>query len=638
MVYCLRLPFLLAYCPRSAVFQMTFSERLFRPFEGLLRPLDIPFQTMPDGGPFRLLYHFARYAPGPLIAILVLSAAIEISNLAVIWGVSHLVDGVSTGGAVQYLREHQTALVLFLILFFPVTPVMSFLCNALGSHVLSVAMPSLIQWHGHKAVERQDLAFFHDLFAGQVATRIAQVASSVKQQLAVAIWILPNFIVQMIGSLVLMATLSWPLAIPVVLWIAANALVAHLAIPKFSDTARASAKARSRLVGSMTDLYSNIQTVKLFAAEDSEAGALRKAIGRSMTTQYQERRVGILSDMAVIILNVLLFLAIFGISVWGLVKEFVSIGEFVAAITLTQRLSANSRGFLSMGQQIFEAVGTIRDAMPVMTNAPDVVDAQDARPLAVDSGDIRFEQVNFGYRDETPVLQDLSLHIRPGEKVGLVGLSGAGKTTLVSLLLRLFDVKSGRILIDGQDIAGVTQASLRQTIGYITQDVSLLHRSIGDNILYGRPDASEAEVTEAIRAASAADFIADLKDGEGRTGRDAFVGDRGVRLSGGQRQRVAIARVLLKDAPILVLDEATSALDSEAEATIQEKLDLLMEGKTVIAIAHRLSTIARMDRIVVLDKGRIVEEGQPDDLLNSGGLYSRLWARQTGGYIAALDD
>jgi ATP-binding cassette, subfamily B, multidrug efflux pump len=617
---------------------MALFDRIFRPFEAMVRPLDIPFQTMPDGGPFRLLYHFARYAPWPLIAILVLSAAIELSNLAMIWGVSHLVDGISTGGAVAYLRAHQTALIVFLILFFPVTPVMSFLCNSLGSHVLGVALPALIQWHGHKAVERQDLAFFHDLFAGQVATRIAQVASAVKQQLAVAIWLLPNFIVQLIGSLALMLTLSWPLAVPVVVWICANALVAHLAIPKFSATARVSAKARSRLVGSMTDLYSNIQTVKLFAAEDSEAGALHKAIGKSMQAQFGERRVGILSDTVVINLNVLLFLAIFGVGVWGMVQGFVSIGEFVAAITVTQRLSANSRSFLNMGQQVFEAVGTIRDAMPVMTTAPKVTDAPGANPLLVKRGEIRFEQVNFGYRDAVPVLQDLSLTIAPGEKVGLVGLSGAGKTTLVSLLLRLFDVGSGRITIDDQDIAQVTQASLRQKIGYITQDVSLLHRSIGDNILYGRPKASAADVIAAVRAASATDFIADLKDGEGRTGMDAFVGDRGVRLSGGQRQRVAIARVLLKDAPILVLDEATSALDSEAEATIQEKLDLLMDGKTVIAIAHRLSTISRMDRIVVLDKGRIIEQGRPDDLLASGGLYSRLWARQTGGYIAALED
>lgn len=616
---------------------MSIFDPVFRPFESILRPLNVPFIPLPDGSPFRLLYHFMRFKPWPLVAILILSAAIELSNLTIIWGLSNLVDGIAAAGALPYLREHQTALILFLLLFFPVTPVMSFLCNSLGSHVLGVAVPALIQWHGHKSVERQDLAFFHDLFAGQVATRIAQVASAVKQQLAVAIWTLPNFLVQMFGSLALMATLSPYLAVPVLVWIAANAFVAYVAIPKFSETARKSAKARSRLVGSITDLYSNIQTVKLFAAEDSEAGTLRKALAASMQTQYQERQLGIVSDTAVITLNVLLFLSIFAISLWGIVQGFVSIGEFVAAITLTQRLSSNSRGFLSMGQQIFEAVGTIRDAMPVMTNVPKVVDAEGATALAVTQGEIRFETVDFGYRDETPVLQNLSLHIRPGEKVGLVGLSGAGKTTLVSLLLRLFDVKRGRILIDGQNIAEVTQASLRQKIGYITQDVSLLHRSIGDNILYGRPDASEAEVTAAISGASAAGFIAELKDGEGRTGRKAFVGDRGVRLSGGQRQRVAIARVLLKDAPILVLDEATSALDSEAEATIQEKLDILMEGKTVIAIAHRLSTIARMDRIIVLDKGRIIEEGPPDQLLNSGGLYSRLWARQTGGYIAAVE-
>lgn len=614
---------------------MAITDHIFRPFETLVRPLETPYRPIPSGNPFRLLYHFAAYKPWPLIAILILSAATELSNLAVIWGISRLIDGITAEGAVAYLRDHQVALAGFALLFFPVMPLLSFLCNALGSHVLGVGLPALIQWHGHKAVERQDLAFFHDLFAGQVATRISQVASAVKQQLAVAVWILPNFLVQMAGSLALMATLSWPLAIPVIFWIAVNCLVARISIPLFAETGRKSAKTRSRLVGSMTDLYSNIQMVKLFAAEDSEAGALQKSLRKSMDAQFRERQVGLLADIAVIVLNVLLFLAIFAIGLWGMVHSFVSIGDFVAAVTVTQRLSANSRGFLSMGQQIFEAVGTIRDAMPVLTTPPLVSDRPDARPLEVKEGEIRFDGVHFGYRDRMPVIESLSLTVRPNEKIGLVGLSGAGKTTLVSLLLRLFDVDGGQILIDGQDISQATQASLRQKIGFITQDVSLLHRSVGDNILYGRPEASPAEVEAAVRAASAGDFIADLKDGEGRTGMDAFVGDRGVRLSGGQRQRVAIARALLKDAPILVLDEATSALDSEAEATIQEKLDLLMEGKTVIAIAHRLSTIARMDRIIVLDKGRIIEEGAPDVLLQSGGLYSRLWARQTGGYLAS---
>ena len=287
-----------------------------------------------------------------------------------------------------------------------------------------------------------------------------------------------------------------------------------------------------------------------------------------------------------------------------------------------------------MGQQIFQAVGTIRDAMPVVTTPPTITDALDARPLAVTAGEVEFKDIRFEYRQGQRVIEDLSFTVRAGEKVGLVGLSGAGKSTLVSLLLRFFDLKGGAILIDGQDIRSVTQASLRESIGVVTQDVSLLHRSVGDNIRYGRPDASREEMEHAAVLAEADGFIADLRDSEGRTGYEAFVGDRGVKLSGGQRQRVAIARVLLKDAPILVLDEATSALDSEAEAAVQDKLALLMEGKTVIAIAHRLSTIARMDRIVVLDKGRIVEEGTPSALLDRDGLYARLWKRQTGGYIA----
>jgi ABC-type multidrug transport system fused ATPase/permease subunit len=326
-----------------------------------------------------------------------------------------------------------------------------------------------------------------------------------------------------------------------------------------------------------------------------------------------------------------------GIGFWGMIAGFVTTGQFAGSIYLTQRLSANARAFLDMGQQIFQAIGTIRDAMPVMTTPPTIVDAPQAVPLLVTRGEIRFEQIRFAYRSEKTVIEDLTLKVAAGEKVGLVGVSGAGKTTLVNLLLRFYELDQGDILIDGQSIRSVTQASLRENIGVISQDVSLLHRSVGDNIRYGKPDASAEAINAAARAAHADTFIADLNDAEGRSGYDAFVGDRGVKLSGGQRQRVAIARVLLKDAPILILDEATSALDSESEAAIQEKLDVLMAGKTVIAIAHRLSTIAQMDRIIVLDKGRIVEEGTPAALLERGGLYARLWQRQTGGYIAEED-
>ncbi|QGG90054.1 ATP-binding cassette domain-containing protein [Agrobacterium sp. MA01] len=617
---------------------MTFADRIFTPFERLLRPLEVPYRRIPSDGPLRLVLHFVAYAPKSCLVVLGLSASVEIVNLTVLWGVSHLIDGISSQGLLPYLDAHRWPLAGFVALFFPVLPLLIFLCNALGVHVLSVSLPTLIQWHGHKAVESQDLGFFHDQFSGQVASRIAQVAGAVKQQMAAAVRTLPIFFVQMVGSVVLLTALSWPLTLPVLVWIAMNAVIAKQAVPQFSATAKTAARARSRVVGEMTDLYSNIQTVKLFAAEDSEAGALRRVMERSMTAQYRERRIGLTADLLVISSNTLLFIAIFAVSLWGIADGFVTLGEFVAAITITQRLASNSRGFLNLGQQISEAIGTIRDAMPVMTTPPTVVDVPGAKALTVERGEIRFDRVNFEYHDSQQVIHDLSLSVSAGEKVGLVGLSGAGKTTLVSLLLRLYDLDGGRIVIDGQDVAEVTQASLRAQIGFIAQDVSLLHRSVGDNILYGRPGATQAELKAAAHLAQADAFIADLRDSEGRTGYAAYVGDRGVKLSGGQRQRVAIARVLLKDAPILVLDEATSALDSEAEATIQEKLDLLMEGKTVIAIAHRLSTIARMDRIVVLDKGRIIEEGRPDDLLSAGGLYSRLWARQTGGYIASLDD
>jgi ATP-binding cassette, subfamily B, multidrug efflux pump len=613
---------------------MSFSDFIYRPFETIVRPLDIPPTPLPASGPFALLLHFARMFRGVLAAVALLMVAIEGINLATIWGISFIVDGVTAKGAAAFLAEDWPTLAVLGVLVFPVLPMLIFLGNTLNSQTVAVCMPAAMQWQGHKAVERQDLAFFHDLFAGQVASRISQVASAVQQQIVVSFYRIPLFLVQFVGSLVLLAALSWPLALPVFIWIAANIALAVAAVPHFSERSRKTARSRSLIVGAMTDLYSNIQMVKLFAAEDSEAGAMRAVMGNAIDMQQRERRIHLTTDTSVVLLNVLLVLSNVAIGFWGLVAGFVTIGQFVASIAIVQRLNANSRTFLQMGQQIFQAVGTIRDAMPVVTTPPTIIDAPDAKLLAVTAGEVEFSNVRFEYRQGQEVIDGLSFTVRGGEKVGLVGLSGAGKSTLVSLLLRFFDLKSGGILIDGQDIRLVTQASLRESIGVVTQDVSLLHRSVGDNIRYGRPDASREDVERAAMLAEADGFIAGLRDSEGRAGYDAFVGDRGVKLSGGQRQRVAIARVLLKDAPILVLDEATSALDSEAEAAVQDKLALLMEGKTVIAIAHRLSTIASMDRIVVLDKGRIVEEGTPSELLERDGLYARLWQRQTGGYIA----
>jgi ATP-binding cassette subfamily B protein/ATP-binding cassette subfamily B multidrug efflux pump len=414
---------------------------------------------------------------------------------------------------------------------------------------------------------------------------------------------------------------------------ALNVALAVKMAPVFTERSRSTAKQRSLVAGAITDLYTNMQMIKQFAAEDSEAGAIRRIIQKAVQSQHNEQRIYRSSEVTVVILNSALWITMMSIGFSGLVNGFLTVGEFVAAVYILHRLSTQIFTFLQMGQQIFQAIGTIKDAMPVMTTPPTIIDRPDAASLAVSRGEIRLESLRFAYKDGKPVIDDLSLTIQPGEKVGLVGLSGAGKTTLANLLLRFYDIGGGAILIDGQDIRAVTQASLRRAIGVIAQDVALLHRSVGDNIRYGRPEATQTEIEEVARMASADAFIADLVDSEGRKGYQAFVGDRGIKLSGGQRQRVAIARVLLKNAPILVLDEATSALDSESEAAIQERLNLVMEGKTVIAIAHRLSTIASMDRIVVLDRGRIVEEGTPEELIEQDGLFARLWKRQTGGFI-----
>jgi ATP-binding cassette subfamily B protein/ATP-binding cassette subfamily B multidrug efflux pump len=612
---------------------MSISDAIYRPFETLIRPLDIPYRPMPTKGPVAVLIHFIAMFRGVIITMALTSMAIEAINLTIIWGLSVIVDGVTTQGVELFVDSNFRLLAVLAFLLFPVMPILFYITNILNSHTIGISLPVAIQWQGHKAVERQDLAFFHDLFAGQVASRLGQVANAVQQQILIAFQTAPRFLLQIIGSVVLLLALSWQLALPVIVWVAFNVLFAIKVVPDFTERARRSAKQNSLISGALTDIYGNIQMVKQFAAEDSEAGALRKIMSKGVDTLHHEQRIYRTTELVVISLNMVLWLVMLGIGFWGLFDRFLTVGDFAATVYILQRLSAGSFTFLQMGQQIFRALGTIKDAMPVMTTPPTITDRPDAAELTVSRGEIHFENVRFAYKSGKPVIDDLSLTVRPGEKVGLVGLSGAGKTTLVSLLLRFYDIEDGAILIGGQDIRAVTQASLRRAIGVIAQDVALLHRSVGDNIRYGRPEATTNEIEAVAKMASADVFIADLSDGEGRSGYDAFVGDRGIKLSGGQRQRVAIARVLLKDAPILVLDEATSALDSESEAAIQERLNLVMEGKTVIAIAHRLSTIARMDRIVVLDHGRIVEEGRPDELVERDGLFARLWKRQTGGFI-----
>lgn len=612
---------------------MSISDTIYRPFERLIQPLDIPYRPLPSKGPISVLLHFISMFRGVLVALAISSMLFEAINLLIVWGLSVIVDGVTQQGAAAFLQSEWPLLTILGLLIFPIMPIVSFVLNTLTSHTLGIGMPAAIQWQGHKAVERQDLAFFHDLFAGQVSSRLQQVAAAVQQQIIAAFQSIPRFSVQLIGSVILLSALAWQLTLPVIIWIALNVAFTIRIVPTFVERSRRTAKQRSLVGGAITDLYTNMQMIKQFAAEDSEAGAIRSVIGKSVKTQQTEQRLYRSSELTVVVLNTLLWLSMMTIGFSGLVNGFLTVGEFVGAVYVLHRLSTQIFTFLQMGQQIFQAIGTIKDAMPVMTTPPTIIDQPDARELVATGGEIRFEKVLFAYKTGKPVIDYLSLTIRPGEKVGLVGLSGAGKTTLTNLLLRFYDIKDGAILIDGQDIRSVTQSSLRRAIGVIAQDVALLHRSVGDNIRYGRPGATQAEIEAVAKMAAADTFITDLVDSEGRTGYDAFVGDRGIKLSGGQRQRVAIARVMLKDAPILVLDEATSALDSDSEAAIQERLNLVMQGKTVIAIAHRLSTISSMDRIVVLENGRIIEEGRPEELIEGDGLFARLWQRQTGGFI-----
>lgn len=613
---------------------MKLSDHVFRPFENLVQPFDLPLRVLPATGVWALVWHFAKLFRGVLVTVAGLSVISAGIGLAVVWALAFVVDGVTAQGATAFVTNEARTLAALLFLFAIVDPVVTFARGAFMAQTVQVLLPAAMRWQAHKAVERQDVAFFEDVFAGQVASRIGQVTGAVQRSMMIAMQMVPRAIISFGGAAALLAVLSPMMALPVVVWIALNIALAWFAVPVYAARSRKVAAATSRTTGAMTDVYSNIAMVKLFAAEDSEAGAIKSVIGETIDTQHRENRAYVSTDALVHLLNVALVVSIFAVGLWGLVTGFVTLGDFVAGAAIARTLSASSGMFIGLGQSVSRAYGTIADAMPIMTTPPTLVDANNAPDLNVTDGQIAFDDVTFRYGEADAVVRDLSLSIAPGERVALVGLSGAGKSTLVSLLMRLRDVNAGRVTVDGQDVRDVTQISLRGQIGVVTQDVGLLHRSIRDNIRYGRPDATDAEVEAAATAAQAMSFTRDLRDDKGRVGLDAFVGDRGVKLSGGQRQRITIARALLKDAPILVLDEATSALDSEAEAAIQENLARLMAGKTTLAIAHRLSTIAAMDRIVVMDAGHIVEQGTHSALLAQDGLYARLWARQSGGFLA----
>ncbi len=491
-----------------------------------------------------------------------------------------------------------------------------------------------LRWNFHRLMLGQSLSFYQDDFAGRIATKVMQTALAVRQTVLTLTDVMVFMGVYFLSMVALAGGFDGWLVLPFMAWLAGYVAALFFFVPRLGSSAKAQADARSLMTGRVTDAYTNIATVKLFSHTQREAGFARSAMQEFLHTAYGQMRLASLFEVVNHALSMALIVGVAGTGLWLWSGGHIGVGSVAAATAMALRLNGMSHWIMWEMSGLFENIGTVQDGLNTLSRPQTVVDAPHAVALTVPRGEVRFDAVDFGYARTRKVIAGFALTVSPGEKIGLIGRSGSGKSTLVNLLLRFYDLDGGRILIDGQDIAQVTQDSLRRHIGMVTQDTSLLHRSLRDNILYGRPDATQADVERAAAQAEAQDFIAGLSDPKGRTGYDAHVGERGVKLSGGQRQRIAIARVMLKDAPILLLDEATSALDSEVEAAIQASLNTLMHGKTVIAIAHRLSTIAAMDRLIVIDQGRIVEMGDHRTLLAHDGLYARLWAHQSGGFLA----
>lgn len=606
---------------------------MFRFFENLIDPYcDYPETDQP---PTRL-WPFLKAYSEPFKAVFVLTACMSVIVAAIeiglIYYMGRVVDLLSNPPE-QVWQAHGTELILVALFILLLRPLLQLADVLLLNNAILPNFGTLIRWRAHKHVLRQSVSWFENDFAGRIANRIMQTPPAAGEVVFQVFDAITFSLAYLVGAAIMLTVADPRLMLPLLIWFALYALLVRWTIRRVGPASQAASDARSTVTGRVVDSYSNIHSVKMFAHDDRELNYAKEAIEKTRETFQKEMRIFTTMDAVLVSLNGLLIVGVVGWALHLWMIGSASAGVVAAATALTLRLNAMTGWIMWALTSFFRQLGVVAEGMETIAQPIDLVDSTTAAPVRLTKGEVALKDLSHHYGREAGGLDQLNLVIKPGEKIGLVGRSGAGKSTLVKLLLRFYDPDAGRIVIDGQDIASVTQDSLRQNIGMVQQDSALLHRSVRDNLLYGRPDASEDQILAAAKQAQAHDFILDLEDPQGRRGYDAHVGERGVKLSGGQRQRITLARVILKDAPILLLDEATSALDSEVEAAIQETLYGMMEGKTVIAIAHRLSTIARMDRILVLDQGRIAEQGSHADLLQAQGLYAQFWARQSGGFL-----